>query len=179
MTLEVLLGWQMHYLPGSNDPVKRGTIQGLMSIINQLLGSWKGTCQTWFEPGVLADESEIQGTFTSQFGDEIVRHSYDSSMQGKPRQGEELIAFNTVSEQYEVSWVDDFHMNYGILFSVGSATGNGFSVTGSYAVGENHPNWGWRTDYSVISSHKLCITMYNIMPGGEAEKAVEINYRKL
>jgi len=37
-------------------------------------------------------------------------------MQGKPRHGEETIAWNSVDQRFEVAWVDDFHMNYAILF---------------------------------------------------------------
>ena len=30
--------------------------------LNKLVGIWKGTCKTWFEPEVLADESDIDGS---------------------------------------------------------------------------------------------------------------------
>ena len=29
--------------------------------LKSLVGSWEGTCQTWFEPGKLADDSKIKG----------------------------------------------------------------------------------------------------------------------
>jgi len=47
--------------------------------LKSLVGSWEGTCQTWFEPGTLADESRVTGGM-------------------KPRLGEETIALN--SEEY-------------------------------------------------------------------------------
>ena len=49
-------------------------------------------------------------------------------MQGKPRHGEELIAFNSIAKRFQISWVDDFHMNYAIMFSEGDATARGFAV---------------------------------------------------
>ena len=32
-------------------------------LLKSLVGSWEGTCQTWFEPGKLADESESKVRF--------------------------------------------------------------------------------------------------------------------
>ena len=149
-----------------------------MDNISSLIGDWKGTCKTWFEPGVLADESEVSGTISLVFGESIYRHTYSGWMQGSPRVGEDLIAFNNVSGLVESAWIDDFHMNYGILFSQGKQTANGFSVSGIYAVGENEPDWGWRTQYEMVSDNELVITMYNIMPGAPEELAVEVLYSR-
>ena len=133
-------------------------------IFKKLIGKWEGTCKTWFEPGKLADESKVSGEFTNVLGGSFVRHTYTGEMQGKARHGEELITFNSMTKVFQISWIDDFHTNYAIMFSQGESAEHGFKVLGKYDVGENQPQWGWRTEYELIDNDHLVITAYNILP---------------
>ncbi len=105
------------------------------TLLESLVGSWEGPCRTWFRPGELADESNVMGEFHLILDGRFLRHTYEGELQGKPRMGEETIAFDSVKTRFQVAWVDDFHMNYGILFSEGDRTKTGFVVVGKYAVG--------------------------------------------
>lgn len=144
-----------------------------------LVGTWEGTSRTWFEPGKLADESKITGTIRPILDGLFFRHEYEATLQGRPRHGEETIAFNSITNRFQIAWVDDFHMNYAIMFSEGGATSRGFVVTGKYDVDPTLPPWGWKTVFDIIDDSHLVIAAYNITPEGHEAIAIETKYRKI
>lgn len=62
--------------------------------LGNCVGKWRGTVKTWFEPGKLADESKVSGEIVSLLNGNFFRHTYEGSMKGKPRHGEETKDFD-------------------------------------------------------------------------------------
>lgn len=152
---------------------------GIHAKLSVLIGSWKGTTKTWFEPGVVADESEITGIFRPVLGGRFVMHEYRGSLNGKRFEGIAIYGYDIPNDTFQCTWMDSFHMGTGIMLSNGKATENGSSVLGSYGGPGIPVPWGWRTVTELIHPDALVITAYNISPEGQEDKATETVYTRL
>ena len=66
-------------------------------LFKKLIGKWEGSCRTWFEPDRLADESNVLGDITEVLEGRFLRHTYHGMLKGKPRRGEEMIAYKDLT----------------------------------------------------------------------------------
>jgi hypothetical protein len=147
--------------------------------LRQLVGGWIGTTKLWVEPDVLTDESPVQGSIQLILEGRFALYLYQGSVEGEPQLGMFTFGYNTILDQYEASWVDSWHNNTAIMFCVGSAKENGFSVIGNYPDPTGGPDWGWRTEVELVDNDHLVITAYNISPEGGEAKATESNLARI
>ena len=141
--------------------------------LSQLVGSWIGQTRTWLDPISEPYQSPIQGSIHLILEGRFAIYLYQSTMDGEPQHGMFIFGFNTISNQYEASWVDSFHNNTAIMFCAGEAIDNGFFVLGSYPDPTGGPDWGWRTEVELLDNDHLVITAYSIHPEGGEAKATE------
>jgi len=147
--------------------------------LKQLVGGWTGMSKLWLEPDKLADESPVLGTITLILEGRFAIYLYQGSIEGEAQHGMFTFGYNTITDQYEASWVDSFHNNTAIMACVGSARDNGFSVLGNYPDPTGGPDWGWRTEVELLDNDHLVITAYNIHPEYGEAKATEASLTRV
>lgn len=143
----------------------------------QWCGEWKGTAQTYLEPGKPL-EAPWSGRIDALFGGRFVRFAYQSSLQDKPLEGELTIAFESAERVWRTSWMDTFHTGTGILVSEGPRSNGAVDLRGRYFAAEGHPHWGWRTQLVDEEPGALLIRMFNISPEGQEDLGVEVRLRR-
>lgn len=143
------------------------------TFLARLVGGWLGITKLWLEPGVLSDESPVQGSIQLVLDGRFALYLYQGSVEGEPQHGMFTFGYNTILDQFEASWVDSFHNNTAIMFCVGQPGENGFEVLGHYPSPTGGPDWGWRTEVELLDADHLAITAYNISPEGDEAKAAE------
>lgn len=153
---------------------------GIHKELAKLEGKWEGMAKVWFEPGKLADESPVTATIKPILDGRFMLHEYNGSMQGKPLQGMAIIGYDLNMKRYQIAWVDSYHNDTAIMFSMGERSNDQFKVQGSYTwIGpDEEVTWGWRTEIEIRSDDEIVFTAYNIMPDMEA-KATEVVYRRV
>ncbi|WKZ37250.1 MAG: DUF1579 domain-containing protein [Anaerolineales bacterium] len=148
-------------------------------LLAQLAGNWRGTSKLWLEPDKLADESSVAGTIQILLDGRFALLLYQASIEGEPQHGMFTFGYNTITDQFEASWVDSFHNNTAIMFCTGGGTEKGFSLLGSYTDPGGGPDWGWRTEVELVDKNNLVIKAYNINPEGSEAKATEMTLSRM
>ena len=148
--------------------------------LSRLVGEWKGTTKTWFDPAKLEDESPISGTMRLLLDGRFILHEYKSSFGDKRIEGMAIYGYHIDLQKFQCAWIDSFHNGPAIMFSEGKKGSQAMNVLGGYAyvTPEEEQHWGWRTNIEVVSDSEVVITMFNISPGGEETKATETVYKK-
>lgn len=164
-----------------NEKIETSKTSGAHFQLSRLVGEWKGTAKTWFDPNKLEDESPVSGTMKLILDGKFILHEYKGSFGGKPITGMAILGYHLGLQKYQCAWIDSFHNGSAIMFSEGKKGGKDISVLGSYAyvTPEEEQHWGWRSEIDFIREDEIVITAYNISPEGQESKATETIYKKV
>ena len=148
--------------------------------LSKMVGIWKGTTKTWFDPAKLEDESPITGTMRSILDGRFIMHEYQSSFGDKPITGMAIYGYNLDLQKFQCAWIDSFHNGSAIMFSEGKKGDAQINILGGYTyiTPEEEQHWGWRTQIEMANDTEMVITAFNISPQGEETKATETVYKK-
>lgn len=155
---------------------------GKHSALLKMEGEWEGTAKTWFEPGILADESIMKGSIRPVLNGMFLIHEYSGSMQGKPFEGISIYGYNLNDDKFQCANIDSFHNGTAIMMQNGEEGSGKFSSLGHYnykVSPDEIQTWGWRTELDQPDNNTLKITIYNVTPAGEEAKGIEINYKRI
>jgi hypothetical protein len=153
-----------------------------MNVLSELAGfagGWQGT-NTLQDPETRGpDPSAATAVVTPVLGGRFVRLDYTWIYKGAGQEGSILIGCRSKTGELSAQWIDSWHMGEVMMSCRGERTADGaFSLLGSYAAPPG-PDWGWRIVIDPTDARKLRLRMFNIMPGGEEEAAVEASYSRI
>ena len=117
--------------------------------LGKLAGEWDGATKTWFEPGILADESVTRGSFKPVLDGRFMLYEYEGSLEKQPMKGIALCGYHVSLKRFQMAWVDNLHNDTAIMFLQGETTPadlkKAFAAVGSYGGGAEI--WRNRNDW--------------------------------
>jgi len=136
-----------------------------------------GHKRLWFEADAEPLISDVEAVLTTEAGGAFATLRYAWSNEGSPHTGIMLIHRQARVGAPAISWADSFHQS-GALMALTCEDVTSTSVTGlgAYAAPPG-PDWGWRIEVAWPESDHLVVTMANIWPSGQVDRAVAIELR--
>lgn len=144
-----------------------------MTTLNPLArheGRFRGTNLLWLEDPNTAEESE--GTLEVE-GNEVRVHWV---FRGTPHTGVLRYDFSSDGDGVVLDWTDTWHAEEGMRLTGRQQDGE-IDVHGTYPAGDGPP-WGWRVVLEAKDSERLLLRMFNVPPGGQQVRAVELDGRR-
>ena len=164
--------------PSMEDWKKANTLSPEhIEMAKNMTGDWNTESSFWMDPKAPPQTSKGHANFNPIMGARFIKQTYEGEMAGEKFKGEGLFGYNTVSNEYESTWIDSTAT--GIMLSTGKKDAKGDIVfRGQY---DDPMSGKKKTAKSVIhfdSRDKMTYTMYDEGTGGAEVKSLEVVYTR-
>lgn len=141
-----------------------------MSAPNLSSGSWRGTVDTWLEPGAPAIRSDITATTSRVLDGKSVQIDYRSHVADNRSDGLMILGDDIATNRLSLTWIDTFHTGSNVMNFAADESGD---LRGDWAAGGE--TWHWRV--AIHAGDELRIEHFVITPAGEEARAIEVLLR--
>jgi hypothetical protein len=148
-----------------------------IDMATHMVGEWDTATTFWLDPKGQPMTSKGHAKFDTTMGGRFVTQEYHGDMDGKPFKGMGLYAYNTVTKEYENTWIDS--SSTGIMLSTGHKNEKGEIVyTGQY----DDPMSGQKKTSRSVLRHegkdKMVFEMFDKGTDGTEFKNLEVVYTR-
>jgi hypothetical protein len=164
--------------PSKDDWKKAGPLSPeAIELAKNMTGDWNTESSFWTDPKAPPQTAQGHANFNPIMGARFIKQTSETDMEGEKFKGEGLFAYNTVSKEYETTWIDSSAT--GIMLSVGHKDEKGDIVfRGQY----DHPMSGKDTTAKSVfhfeGHDKMVYTIYDEGSGGTATKKIEVVFTR-
>src|SRR5687767_12241878 len=113
------------------------------TLLQSLVGEWRGTVRTWVDPARPPVSNDISGTFRLLLASKTVIHEYTSRVGDARSDGMMLLGRDIETTRPSLAWVDTFHTGGDMMHLAAdpASTDDRLVFAGAWAAGEE--TWRW------------------------------------
>lgn len=155
----------------SLSPVAAAEETSVQAFYADLAGDWTGINSLWLQPGTEAHKSDMTAQFKPTAKGAYFLMTYSWAWKDKPQAGVFLLGGQ--GEKATATWGDSWHQTPEPMQCHGTLSDDGRKIIlhGSYAASSG-PDWGWRTEFTLLGPDVLRMAAYNITPEGQEALAI-------
>ncbi|MFQ5651142.1 MAG: DUF1579 family protein [bacterium] len=150
----------------------------IRSFYQALQGTWEGTYHLWLNPANPPVTSKAQATVKMVANAAYCLFIYQWARGGAAHEG--VFLLGGAGDKVTATWADSFHSAPEPMHCKGRLESGRQKLVfdGKYSGGAGEPDWGWRTEISLLESGQLRMEAYNISPEGQEDIAVRCEMKK-
>ena len=164
--------------PSTTESRAASSTAAVQEFYDGLAGQWTGSYSLWLHAGSEAQVSETIAKGRSAPGAADAWLDYSWSWKGAQQAGTFFLRGSGMGTTS--SWTDSWHMADEPMECESELLDDGrrLVLLGSYPVGPGQPDWGWRTEFTLVGPDELLMEAYNISPDGHEELAVRAEWNR-
>ena len=165
----------------SPEQVERNMIEAGMlterhGVLKTLAGEWNAKAKFWMDPSQAPELSKGRASSYTIYGGRFLKTNYSGSFMGKPFEGQAMMGYDNVNNQYFTSWIDS--MSTMMMTSSGDMLGSDKIVlTSSTTCPMTRETTQGEEILTIINDNHYRWEAYQIQ-GSDKIKMMEIDYHR-